>query len=102
LNRNLLFHSEPKLCASQQAHGTLCECEQSGMLRARFAPEGLLEELEMTFDGIAFYHQLMRAKGQDSFALIPNTLDAVSTLQQVRPELLELSLSNLKLKLKFS
>lgn len=61
-----------------KAHGALCECEKSGILRARFAEEGgLLEELEMTFDGIAMYHQLMRAKGQTEFPLVPNTLSAV-------------------------
>ena len=28
----------------------------------------------MTFDAIAFYHQLMRASGTNDFPLVPNTL----------------------------
>lgn len=60
-------------------HGAVCECEKSGIIRARFADEGplMLEELEMTFDGIAMYHQLMRASGQTEFPLVPNTLSTV-------------------------
>lgn len=29
----------------------------------------------MTFDAIAFYHQLMLAAGKKEFPLVPNTLD---------------------------
>lgn len=29
----------------------------------------------MTFDAIAFYHQLMMAQGVKDFPLVPNTLD---------------------------
>jgi PAS domain-containing protein len=61
-----------------KAHGALCEVEKSGLMRARFAEEGnLLEELEISFDGISMYHQLMRAKGEKNFPLVPNTLSAV-------------------------
>eukprot|EP00611_Tribonema_gayanum_P020354 TRINITY_DN3697_c0_g1_i1.p2 TRINITY_DN3697_c0_g1~~TRINITY_DN3697_c0_g1_i1.p2 ORF type:complete len:399 (-),score=158.01 TRINITY_DN3697_c0_g1_i1:527-1723(-) len=60
-----------------KAHGAACECEKSGILRVRFDDAGCIEELEMAFDGIAMYHQLMRAKGQGDFPLVPNTLNAV-------------------------
>jgi PAS domain S-box-containing protein len=60
-----------------KVNGAHCECEKSGMLRARFNVNNQLEELEMSFDGIAMYHQLMRARGESTFPVIPNTLAAV-------------------------
>lgn len=34
-----------------------------------------VEELDMTFDPIAMYHQLMLAAGKEDFPVVPNTLD---------------------------
>lgn len=34
-----------------------------------------IEELEVTFDPIAFYHKLMLAQGKEDFPVVPNTLD---------------------------
>jgi PAS domain-containing protein len=60
-----------------RAYGAQCECEKSGMLRTSFTSEGLMDELELTFDGISMYHQLKRAAGVEDFPLVPNTLQSV-------------------------
>ncbi|CAM9841368.1 unnamed protein product, partial [Discosporangium mesarthrocarpum] len=56
------------------ARGAAMELEKSGMLRVRFNKDDKLEEMDMTFDCIAFYHQIMRAQGKSDFPLVPNTL----------------------------
>lgn len=33
-----------------------------------------IEELDITFDPVAFYQQLMRAAGKTDFPVVPNTL----------------------------
>ena len=48
--------------------------------RANLAPRLLystflqIEELDITFDPVAYYHQLMRAGGEKEFPVVPNTL----------------------------
>jgi PAS domain S-box-containing protein len=66
------------------AHGALMEVEKHGMLRAKFAEDGRLEELDMMWDGIAFYHQLQKAAGVEDFSTVPNTLEAAMKLQKER------------------
>mmetsp|Transcript_6676 Transcript_6676/g.9327 ORF Transcript_6676/g.9327 Transcript_6676/m.9327 type:complete len:383 (-) Transcript_6676:33-1181(-) len=60
-----------------KAHGALSECETSGLLHVNFNETGLIEELEMCFDGIAMNHQLKLAKGVSEFPSIPNHLSIV-------------------------
>ncbi|CAM9412901.1 unnamed protein product [Sphacelaria rigidula] len=47
-------------------YGSALEVEASGMLRARFAEDGKLEELDMMFDGVAVHQQIQKATGDTS------------------------------------
>lgn len=44
-------------------YGSALEVEASGMLRARFAEDGKLEELDIMFDGVAVHQQIQKATG---------------------------------------
>lgn len=57
-------------------HGACQEWDVNGMVRARFNSDtNKIEELDMTFDAIACYQQLMLAAGKKDFPPVPNTLD---------------------------
>ncbi|CAM9712637.1 unnamed protein product [Chrysoparadoxa australica] len=62
--------------------GAACEMEQSGMIRAQFAEDGRLEELDMMFDAIAWYHQLQKAARVESYPIVPNTLEEACKLEK--------------------
>lgn len=49
--------------SSASDYGSPLEVEQNGMLRAAFAEDGKMNELEMMFDGIAVHQQLQMAMG---------------------------------------
>eukprot|EP00752_Nemacystus_decipiens_P009323 g8331.t1 len=57
-------------------HGACQEWEVNGMVRARFnADTNKIEELDMAFDAISSYQQLMLAAGKKDFPPVPNTLE---------------------------
>ncbi|CAM9439255.1 unnamed protein product [Scytosiphon promiscuus] len=57
-------------------HGAKREWEVNGMVRARFnSDSNKIEELDMTFDAVACYQQLMLAAGKTDFPPVPNTLE---------------------------
>ncbi|CAM9591480.1 unnamed protein product [Ectocarpus sp. 6 AP-2014] len=57
-------------------HAAKREWEVNGMVRVRFSSDtNKIEELDMTFDAISCYQQLMLASGKEDFPPVPNTLD---------------------------
>lgn len=60
-----MLHPFPCLssCPYTRRYGSALEVEASGMLRARFAEDGKLEELDMMFDGVAVHQQIQKATG---------------------------------------
>jgi hypothetical protein len=55
----LYSSAEHEQSAVSPAAGVLLrECEHSGMLRASFAEDGKLDELELVFDAISLYNQV--------------------------------------------
>ena len=58
------------------ACGARCEVFKQGMLQASFTPQNKIIALDFVFDVMAFMQQLQRARGVETFDVIPNTEEA--------------------------
>lgn len=68
------------LSFTQRRYGSALEIEASGMLRACFAEDGKLQELDVMFDGVSVHQQIQKAIRVRRFLLMFKTLSTAAEI----------------------